>query len=146
MIKMRGLTQKQLADLLGITQSAVSNKLRLLQLSINVQEKISKYGLTERHARELLRISDEEKQIDVIERVNNEKLSVARCAVLVDMVCTQSVALEIGRCDRLRATYLFIEGVKKSIQALSSIGISATYKENYYKQKVYVTICISEDL
>ncbi len=57
-----GLTQEQIAKRLGKSQSALSNKLRLLKLPAEVRYFIEKEGLTERHARALLKL-ETEKQI-----------------------------------------------------------------------------------
>ena len=54
-----GLTQEQLAEKLGKSQSAVANKLRLLQLSPPLRETLVAAGLTERHARTLLSVEGE---------------------------------------------------------------------------------------
>ncbi len=144
MLKMRKITQKQLAISLGTTQSAVANKLRLLRLDERVQRKISEAGLSERHARELLRLDSADKQLAIIERVCNERLSVSRCAALVDMIHSKEAPERIGRADRLMATNLFLESVKKSTEALSSLGISAVRTESCHGRKIYVTVCITE--
>lgn len=144
MLKMRKITQGQLAALLGITQSAVANKLRLLRLDGRVQEKIVDSGLTERHARELLRLESADEQLRIIERVRNERLSVARCASLVDMASSREAPSKIGNAERLKATDLFLDSVKKSVKALSSLGIDARVTESILDKKIYVTICIAE--
>ncbi len=57
------MTQEEIARLMGKTQSAVANKLRILRLCGETKRILAEYGLTERHARALLRLSDEEQQI-----------------------------------------------------------------------------------
>ncbi|UZQ83009.1 ParB/RepB/Spo0J family partition protein [Thermoanaerobacter sp. RKWS2] len=56
------LTQEQLAKMLGKSQSTIANKLRILKLSKEIKEKLLENDLTERHARALLRLPDEELQ------------------------------------------------------------------------------------
>lgn len=58
-----GLTQEQAASKLGKTQSAVANKLRLLKLPEDVQQTVLESGLTERHARALLKVRGREKEV-----------------------------------------------------------------------------------
>ncbi len=58
-----GLTQQQTAEKIGKTQSAVANKLRLLKLSPKAVEVIRESGLSERHARALLRLPEEEQSL-----------------------------------------------------------------------------------
>ena len=57
------MTQEEIAKLMGKTQSAVANKLRILRLFGETKRILAEYGLTERHARALLRISNEEQQV-----------------------------------------------------------------------------------
>lgn len=64
-----GLTQDELAERLGKSQSAIANKLRLLRFSPELREKISREMLSERHARALLRLKDDaeiERGLDVV--------------------------------------------------------------------------------
>ena len=53
-----GMTQQQAAERVGKTQSAVANKLRLLKLAPETVALVREHGLTERHARTLLRLTD----------------------------------------------------------------------------------------
>ena len=57
------MTQEEIAKLMGKTQSAVANKLRILRLYGETKRILAEYGLTERHARALLRLSEEEQQV-----------------------------------------------------------------------------------
>ena len=63
LIEKYGLTQQQTAQKIGKTQSAVANKLRLLKLSPKAVEIIRESGLSERHARALLRLSADEQAL-----------------------------------------------------------------------------------
>ena len=144
MLKMRKITQKQLAHSLGTTQSAVANKLRLLRLNERVREKIIEAGLTERHARELLRLESEDEQLAIIDRVKNERLGVAKCTALVDIIYNQKAPERIGRAQRVTATDAFLDSVKKSTEILSSLGIDVGRTESRHGRKIYLTICITE--
>lgn len=70
------LTQEQLAKLLGLSQSTVANRLRLLNLSNEVQDALLKEKISERHARSLLQISDKNKQTELLNRIITERLTV----------------------------------------------------------------------
>ena len=59
-----GMSQEELAVKLGKSQSAVANKLRLLRLSSECMDLLRAYGLTERHARALLRLGGEEERYE----------------------------------------------------------------------------------
>ena len=72
LIRRYGLTQEQAAEQLGKTQSTIANKLRLLRLSFEEQEWIENAGLSERHARALLKLSDESLRREALSRIINE--------------------------------------------------------------------------
>lgn len=70
------LTQDQLAKRMGVSQSAISNKLRLLSLTAEVQQALMDGKISERHARSLLQVSDNEEQINWLNRIINERITV----------------------------------------------------------------------
>ena len=70
------MTQEELAKTMGKSQSAVANKIRLLSLPEEVQEALLKEQISERHARTLLHISDNNKQKELLKRIIDEKMSV----------------------------------------------------------------------
>ncbi len=72
------LTQEQLAVRLGKSQSAVANKIRLLNLCDEVQEALMEEKISERHARSLLKIKEASKQKEMLERIINERLTVRK--------------------------------------------------------------------
>lgn len=73
-----GLTQAQAAKRLGRSQSAVANKLRLLCLSPRLRQALRERGLSERHARALLRLSGEAQRMAVLEEISEKGLTVAQ--------------------------------------------------------------------
>ncbi len=70
------LTQEELAKKMGLSQSAISNKLRLLSLSDEVQKAIMEGKISERHARSLLQLEDEDDQNSWLKRIIEERLTV----------------------------------------------------------------------
>ena len=78
------LTQEDVAARVSLSQSAVANKLRLLRYSPEERELILQSGLTERHARTLLRLPDAASRIRFIKLVAKDKLNVASTESLVD--------------------------------------------------------------
>ncbi len=71
-----GMTQEELAKRMGISQSAISNKLRLLSLDDDVQQAILEEKISERHARSLLKVKDLSVQKELLKRIINERLTV----------------------------------------------------------------------
>ena len=78
------LTQEQLAQRLGKSQSSIANKLRVLRLPNSVKEAMKEQGLTERHARALLKLKNEKEQLAVIRKIQEKGLSVKETEKLVD--------------------------------------------------------------
>ena len=78
------MTQEEIADRMSLSQSAVANKLRLLRLSGEEQQAIRQSGLTERHARALLRISDETERAALIATIAAQKFNVSATEQLID--------------------------------------------------------------
>lgn len=70
------MTQDELARKMGLSQSAISNKLRLLTLDESVQEAILSEKISERHARTLLKVPSNEKQKELLNKIINERLTV----------------------------------------------------------------------
>ena len=70
------MTQEELAKRMGLSQSAISNKLRLLTLDESVQKAILEEKISERHARTLLRLPSKEQQKSMLDRIINERLTV----------------------------------------------------------------------
>lgn len=70
------LTQEQLAKRMGLSQPAIANKLRLLNLDEEVQQALLDEKISERHARTLLSIKDKEEQKEWLHRIINERLTV----------------------------------------------------------------------
>ena len=71
-----GLTQEEVARRMSSSQSAVANKLRLLRLPYDEQQKILEFGLSERHARAIIRLGDPEMRKSTIQHVHSNKLNV----------------------------------------------------------------------
>ena len=70
------ITQEELARKIGKSQSTIANKIRLLNLDDEVQSYLLNNKISERHARSLLRISDKEKQVEMLHRIVDERLTV----------------------------------------------------------------------
>ncbi len=70
------LTQEQLAERLGKSQSSIANKLRLLKLSDDVKSAMVDARLTERHARALLKLADDRARLELVDKIAQKGLSV----------------------------------------------------------------------
>lgn len=127
LIKSYGLTQEDTAIKLGKAQSTIANKLRLLKLTDEEKDIIVKFGLTERHARALLKLSSPQDRLKVINRIVTERLNVEK---------TEKAILEyidennLKNCGRRRNrgfsdVRTFINTITKAIENMQSSGIKA---------------------
>ena len=72
------LTQEQLAEKIGKSQPAIANKIRLLNLSDEVQDALLENKISERHARSLLRLKNKKQQDKMLNKIINERLTVRK--------------------------------------------------------------------
>lgn len=70
------MTQEELAQKLGVAQSTIANKMRLLNLCDEVQDALLNEKISERHARSLLQLSNPDEQKKMLERIIKERLTV----------------------------------------------------------------------
>ena len=145
MMEMRGMSQRELGEMLGVTQSAVANKLRLLRLDPEVQKRVGELGVSERHARELLRLENKDEQLALLERIAREKMSVERCEALVNIACIKDAPQRISRVEKIKATDTFLDSMHSSLESLTALGIEITEHKKYYKNKLYLTLCITQN-
>ncbi len=90
----KGNTQEMIAKKLGIAQSTIANKLRLLALPEEVQEALLNNKISERHARSLLRLNSVEKQIELLNKIVNEKLTVRETDEEIDKQLNSNIQIE----------------------------------------------------
>jgi len=143
-IEMCGITQGEMAKRLGVSQSYIANKLRLLHYGEIMQRKILETGLTERHARALLRLRDEGEREKALEKVGRDRLNVAETEALVDLMHSNTAPKLVRGSERRRSIDVFQNNLRESLEALSALGVSARKKTSYYGKKTYITISLDE--
>lgn len=136
-------SQSEIARKMGVSQSYVANKLRLLRFEPAVQERITESGLTERHARALLGLTGEELNT-ALDRVIGERLSVAETEALVDLYRVRSTPKVTKNATRVGGIDAFLVGLRKSLELLSGLGIEASEHIGHHGSRTYVTICFEE--
>ena len=136
LIRRQGMTQTEIAEKVGKSRSSVANKIRLLKLPPLVKKVIRDYDLTERHARALLLLSDEEKQLEAVKTVCRDNLSVAQTEQLVrDM--NAAARKRVMPINELRVTKkndvkVFRNTVAKAVDMMKKSGIDAVIEEKTY--------------
>ena len=143
-IKMCGFTQSDIAKKLGVSQSYIANKLRLLAYSDDLQSQICTAGLTERHARAVLRIRSDEGRREAIKKIIDGKLTVKESESLVDMMYDAEIPTLLSRVDAIDRISAFEEALVGAVRSLNSFGIDASLTKNRYGERIYITVCVEE--
>ena len=144
MMSMMKLTQSEMAKKLGVSQSYVANKLRLMKHTERHKARILELNLSERHARALLRLEDEKTREIALEKIGERGFNVAESEALIDLLYEQEAPKRIGKADRLSAVNSFRESIKSSLERLTSLGVDAQSRSYYYMDKLYISIAIEE--
>lgn len=138
LIQLRGLSQEQAARLIGKSQSAVANKLRLLRHSPEVLRAIREGGLTERHARALLKLEDEREKLNVIAVILRQGLSVARTEAYIDQLLSGREKQAPSRVN----VGGFLNHLNQTLARFKSAGIGAVSERRETEKEIVVTITI----
>lgn len=138
LIQLQDLSQEQAAKLLGKSQSAVANKLRLLRHSPQVLQALREGGLTERHARALLRLGSEEEKLRTIAVILRQGLSVAKTEQYIESL------LRSGRETRQRTVSVgnFLNSLTNSLTKIRESGVSVTTQRLENDEEIRLTITI----
>ncbi len=127
------LTQDDVAKQVGKTQSSIANKLRLLNLSDLVCSIIRENQLTERHARALLKINDEELQLQVLDHIIKYSLNVSKSEQYIEEILTPTH--KGGKIVRfIKDVRFFINTVDKAVNIMRSAGVEATVEKKENEQ------------
>ncbi len=142
-----GVTQEEAARRLGKKQSTIANKLRLLRFSEAERGKITAGGLTERHARALLKLQNPEKRMEAIELAAAKGLTVQQTEELVEkLLCPQPKALPSQRTFVVKDVRLFMNTVHKAVALMRQSGIEAETAQNETEDYIECVVRIPKTL
>ena len=149
LVNVHGFSQEEAARQVGKSQSAVANKLRILKLPRELLQALRQSGLTERHARALLRLSNNEERAAVLAQIIRQGLNVSRTEAYID------AWLERRHTDAApaprpggRHTYvlkdvrLFLNSVYRNMDIMKEAGISAECGKEETDSDIILTIRI----
>ncbi len=131
------MSQEQAAKVLGKSQSAVANKLRILRHSPQVLEALRKANLTERHARALLKLHQEWEKMHAIQQITRLDMNVARTEKYIQELLTGQV--ESPKTVNVRS---FLNHLNQSLQRIQESGISAISERRETEGEIVLTITI----
>lgn len=138
------LSQEEVAIKLGKSQSAVANKLRLLRLSPACTAALREFSLTERHARAVLRLSDEEQRLAALHHFGREKLNVAQAEQYIEQLLQTNQTTPPSKRPGyiVKDVRLFLNTIRRSVQIMQRSGVDAQVKREENEEHITVTVMI----
>ena len=131
-----GLTQEELAVKLSKSQSSIANKLRVLKLEEPVKRMLLEYHFTERHARALLKLPDEESRLMMLQRMVREEMNVKRTEEAIQETLEEMRRLSLQRAEQREKRYvrssdfrLFTNTIKQSVEVIRRSGMDVLYED-----------------
>lgn len=141
------LTQEEAATRLGLSQGAVANKLRLLRLSREVQRRLLTYSLSERHARALLRLTDEEDRLAAADYMGEHALTVAESERYIESLLARRQQTPPHRRPTflVRDVRFFLNSVEKGLRTMQEAGVAADMERQDGEEDILLTIRIRKN-
>ena len=131
------MSQEQAARLLGKSQSAVANKLRLLRHSPEVLTALREAGLTERHARALLKLGSDSEKFSAIAVITQQAMSVARTEKYIEELLSRKEP------KPLKANVgAFLNSLNQSLARIQQSGVAAISERRETDRQIVLTITI----
>ncbi len=119
------MSQDELCKKLGKAQSTLSNKLRLLKLSDEMRYKISRAGLSERHARALLSLEDEVQRARALSIIIDRHLTVNESETLIEQMLRKNEAPKRQILKGFKDIRIFINTLNNAVDTIRRAGIDA---------------------
>ncbi|CAM2826765.1 nucleoid occlusion protein [Erysipelothrix tonsillarum] len=135
LLRIQKITQKELATKVGKSQSAIANKIRLLELPEPVLEALGERKITERHARALLSV-EKEKTEEVLDEILNKKLNVKETETLINKPRKKKVVTR-GISQHIK---IGINTIKQSIGMIEKTGITVKHDMEETDDEVIITV------
>ena len=131
------MRQDEAARMLGKSQSAIANKLRILRHSQPVLTALREGNLTERHGRALLRLGSEEDKLSAIAQILRQGMSVARTEKYIDALLSSR-----DPSPKKASVSAFLNSLTQSLQKIQSSGVGAVSERRETDTQIVLTITI----
>ena len=143
LIELHSLTQEALAQRLGVGQSTVANKLRLLKLPQEVQNAILQKQITERHARSLIPLKNPMMQVKLLQEIIEKHLNVKQTEERVSkMLSSTEQKLKPKRKAFSKDMRIAVNTIRQSLNMVTDNGINLDAKEEEFEEYYQFTIKI----
>lgn len=137
LMELGNFSQEQAARLLGKSQSAIANKLRLLRHSTPVLEAIQSAGLTERHARALLKLPTEADKQKAITEIARQNMNVAKTERYIENLLRSE-----KNTPKTANVGAFLNSLTSSLAKIQQSGIPAVSERRETDSQIVFTITI----
>lgn len=151
LISEHGLTQEELADKLGKSQSTIANKIRILKLSPKVRRMLAENNLTERHARALLRLPDDRQRQKAIKLIAERGFNVAKTEELVDKLLKASAESRLAARKNhdggrvFKDVRIFNNTIRQAVDMMRRSGIEEKANKKESDDYIEYTILIPKE-
>lgn len=146
LIRTQGLTQEEIAKKLGKSQSTIANKLRLLRLYPRTKRIIQEYGLSERHARALLHLTDEEAQLLAVRTIYEKNLNVSQSEELIKkMLKANSSSSQKFKLKSFRDIRVFTNTIRRALDIMRDGGVDADMETNSFDWGIEYVIKVKNE-
>jgi ParB family transcriptional regulator, chromosome partitioning protein len=142
LMDMHDLTQESLAQRLGKSQSTIANKIRLLHLSEPVKIALMERKVTERHARALLGLNNEEQQIQVLQEIIAKDLNVKQTETKVSLLKEVAKQKRTKRISFSKDIRLAVNTIRQSVDMVQSSGLPIQTDERDHEDHFEIIIKI----
>ena len=137
------LTQGELAKRVSKQQSTISNKIRILTLPEELQQTLMSNKLTERHARALLKLSDENDRKKILKRVIDNNLNVKQTEKLIDdLLDGKEKAYRKKNKINYISYKIYLNTIRKAFNQVKTVEKNAKFIENDTEEFLEVKILI----
>lgn len=142
LIEIHNLSQEELSRKLGKAPSTISNKLRLLNLPEEVRTILKENGMTERHARALLRLSNAEQLTEAVRIITEKRLTVSETERLVDRILNHSSQPRKLPLKLLKDLRLFTNTLNHAVDTMKRAGIQADSRRSETEEYIEYVVRI----
>lgn len=136
------LTQEAMAARVGKKQSTIANKLRLLRLSPAVRKVLVDAGLSERHARALLKLDDDAKRLEVLEVIVAKNYSVRQTEEYISKLLDDKQQEKRRRMVIVNDVRIYLNSIKQVVNAIKDVGIPVNMEQTVEGDEVIVSLRI----
>jgi ParB family chromosome partitioning protein len=142
LIEIHDLTQESLAQRLGKSQSTIANKIRLLNVSQPVKEALMERKITERHARALLALDQEDQQVKMLEEIIQKELNVKQTETRISFFKEVVKIKKAKRVSFSKDVRLALNTIRQSVEMVTSSGLNIHTSEKDHDDHYEIIIQI----